>query len=178
MVARNQTGDPARRAAPGRLAAVVALPRRPLQLPAPPSPSKAAVPTGGRPAAPATVPAGQRPVRAAVRAGRRSAPPLRLTRRGRVVLAVFTALAALVLVMLLAAGTAGGAPLTGHRPAGGGYQGMTQIVVQPGQSMWSIAASADPAADPRVVIQQIISANSLTGTSIRAGQLLWVPKPS
>jgi LysM repeat protein len=55
---------------------------------------------------------------------------------------------------------------------------MTQIVVQPGQSMWSIAASADPAADPRVVIQQIISANSLTGTSIRAGQLLWVPKPS
>jgi LysM repeat protein len=53
---------------------------------------------------------------------------------------------------------------------------MTQIVVRPGQTLWSIAAAAEPSADPRIVIQQIIDANALGGNTIRAGQLLWVPK--
>ncbi|MGO9162390.1 MAG: LysM peptidoglycan-binding domain-containing protein [Streptosporangiaceae bacterium] len=114
--------------------------------------------------------AGRRP------AARPQAAPLRLTRRGRVLLGLLVTALATVLITLLAAGPASGVPASGHRPGPGGYRGMTQIVVRPGQSLWSIASAAEPAADPRVVIQQILSANALRGYSIQAGQLLWVPK--
>jgi Tfp pilus assembly protein FimV len=53
---------------------------------------------------------------------------------------------------------------------------MHQIVVRPGQTLWSIASAAEPAADPRDVVQQIMTANAMTGTTITAGQLLWVPR--
>ena len=143
-----------------------------------PAVAGAAVSAGRSSAAGAAVSAGRRSAAgAAVSAGRRPAP-LRLTRRGRVVLAAFTMLAALVVVVLLTAGSAGGAPVSSHQSAGAGYRGMTRIVVRPGQTLWSIAAAADPSADPRIVIQQIISANALGGPSIQAGQLLWVPKSS
>ena len=52
---------------------------------------------------------------------------------------------------------------------------MSQVVVQPGQTLWSIAAQADPAADTRLVIQRIVTANSLTSENITAGQRLWIP---
>ncbi|HLX47673.1 MAG TPA: LysM peptidoglycan-binding domain-containing protein [Streptosporangiaceae bacterium] len=57
-------------------------------------------------------------------------------------------------------------------PAG---HAMSQVVVQPGQTLWSIAAQADPAADTRLVIQRIVTANSLTSENITAGQRLWIP---
>ncbi len=60
--------------------------------------------------------------------------------------------------------------------AGAGYRGMTSIVVKPGQTLWSIAVSAEPSANPWVVIRQIIDANALSGASVRSGQLLWVPR--
>lgn len=53
---------------------------------------------------------------------------------------------------------------------------LTRVVVRPGQSLWSIASREDPTADPREVIQQIIDANSLGGTGIRVGQVIWVPR--
>jgi hypothetical protein len=53
---------------------------------------------------------------------------------------------------------------------------MTRVLVQPGQTLWSIAAAAEPRADPRLVIQQIASANALGGSAIYPGELLWVPK--
>jgi LysM repeat protein len=49
------------------------------------------------------------------------------------------------------------------------------VVVHPGQTLWSIAAQAEPAADPRAVMQQIIDLNALRGTGIEPGQHLWVP---
>jgi hypothetical protein len=42
--------------------------------------------------------------------------------------------------------------------------------------LWSIASAAEPGADPRVIIQQIVAANALSGATIQAGQLLWVPR--
>ena len=91
-----------------------------------------------------------------------------------------------VLAVLVAAGLAalawlalaGGAQASGRGQAGpGGSQpGMTEVVVQPGQTLWIIAVRAEPAADPRVVIQQIIEINSLRGSGLRVGQVLWVPK--
>jgi len=49
-------------------------------------------------------------------------------------------------------------------------------VVQPGQTLWSIAAAADPSADPWTVVQQISDANALNGVQVETGQLLWVPR--
>jgi LysM domain len=102
---------------------------------------------------------------------------LRLTRRGRRVLTGFVMLVIVISAMLIWTGVAGGAqaPRPGA-PARSVYQGMTQIVVQPGQTLWSIAAAAEPSADPRTAVQQISDVNGLTGTQIEAGQLLWVPR--
>jgi hypothetical protein len=52
---------------------------------------------------------------------------------------------------------------------------MRQIVVQPGQTLWSIAVAAAPSADPRVVIPRIEEANSLGGSTVYPGETLWVP---
>jgi hypothetical protein len=102
---------------------------------------------------------------------------LRLTRRGRRALAGFVVLVIVISAMLIWTGVAGGAqaPSPGA-PARSVYQGMAQIVVQPGQTLWSIAAAVDPSADPWTAVQQISDANALSGTQIQAGQLLWVPR--
>jgi hypothetical protein len=115
----------------------------------------------------------RRPVRARAGVG---SPPLRLTRRGRVVVAtlVVALIAAVSLVVGMAA--AGGAQAANHGQPRAGYQGMHEIVVRPGQTLWSIASAAEPGADPRDVVLQIMTANAMTGTTISAGQLLWVPR--
>jgi hypothetical protein len=86
-------------------------------------------------------------------------------------------LVVVIAAMVIWTGVAGGAqvPAPGA-PARSPYQGMTQIVVQPGQTVWSIAAAAEPAADPWAVVQQISDLNALNGAQIQAGQLLWVPQ--
>ena len=100
-------------------------------------------------------------------------PPLRLTRRGRVVVAVFTALVLAALSLVIASA----AQATNHPVSSrAAQQGLAQVTVHPGQSLWSVAESADPTADTRVVIQQIIELNGLTGNVVFAGQRLWVPR--
>jgi hypothetical protein len=39
-----------------------------------------------------------------------------------------------------------------------------------------VAESADPDADTRLVIQQILELNALHGDTVFAGQRLWVPR--
>lgn len=101
--------------------------------------------------------------------------PLRLTSRGRLVVALLALLLATIAITV-ASMTMSGAQAANHGRPGGGYAGLHQIVVQPGQSLWSIAERAEPTADPRQVVAQIMTANSLTTSVVRAGQLLWVPK--
>jgi len=103
--------------------------------------------------------------------GQSAAAPLRLTRRGRVVVAVAAALLLAALSLVIAAS----AQATNHPAARAAQQNLTQVTVRPGQSLWSVAESADPGADTRVVIQQIVELNGLTGTVVFAGQRLWVP---
>ena len=99
--------------------------------------------------------------------------PLRLTRRGRVLVAAVAAL--LVTVMSLLASAA--AQATNHATSPHAVrQNLVQVVVGPGQSLWSVAESADPDQDTRAVIQQIIELNSLSGDTVLAGQQLWVPR--
>jgi LysM domain-containing protein len=98
---------------------------------------------------------------------------LRLTRRGRVVLGVFAA----VVMSLVGLAAAGGTRTAGSvAPAGTAGHSMTRIVVQPGQTLWTIAMRADPQADPRLVVQRIIAANSLRNGTVQAGQSLLVPR--
>src|SRR5215468_6145669 len=110
------------------------------------------------------------------RAPRRST--VRLTRRGRIVVAVMLTAASLSLVVLAwlaIAARAAQAADGGQRP-GAVYQNLTSVVVHPGQTLWSIASQAEPTADPRAVMQQIIDLNGLRGTSLEPGQRLWVPR--
>jgi hypothetical protein len=106
----------------------------------------------------------------------RPAVPLRLTRRGRAVVAVVAVVLAAVVITIIAMAAPGGAQAANHGRAGAGYQGMRQIVVQPGQTLWSIASKAEPVADPRLVIDQIMTVNAMTSAVIQVGQLLWVPR--
>ena len=112
----------------------------------------------------------------AARSGRpRDTPvaPLRLTRRGRVVIAIAAALLVTIVSLLLA----GVAQATNHGPSPRtARQNLVQVLVRPGQSLWSVAESADPDQDTRAVIQQIIDLNSLNGDTVFAGQQLWVPR--
>jgi LysM repeat protein len=102
------------------------------------------------------------------RSDRSTARRVSLTRRGRVVLVVVLlalALAAFTMVGDPAASTA--APHHANSPT---------VVVQPGQTLWDIAAEAAPASDPRDVVAEIVELNHLTSPgTIRAGQPLYVP---
>jgi len=105
-----------------------------------------------------------------------SRTPVRLTRRGRAVVACLLVTGLTVGALLISLLVSGGAQATDHGQARAGYQGMRQIVVRQGQTLWSIAAAAEPSADTRVVVQEIMTANTLTSGDISAGQLLWIPR--
>ena len=165
-------------AAPQAPAAPAQAPAAPAQAPAAPAQAPAAPIQA--PAAPVPVPTPRHdppgkqaihPARAA--RGQAANPPLRLTRRGRIVVAVAAALVLAALSLVIA----GAAQATNHPvSARTAQQNLAQVTVHPGQSLWSVAESADPSADTRVVIQQIIELNSLTGNTVFAGQRLWVPR--
>jgi hypothetical protein len=125
----------------------------------------APAPAPAAPAAPAR-PVRRQPPRAQV-----ADPPLRLTRRGKIVVAVAAALLAAGLSLVIAAS----AQATSHSP-GAAQQGLAKVTVRPGQSLWSVAESADPNADTRAVIQQIVELNGLSADTVMPGQSLWVPR--
>ena len=103
---------------------------------------------------------------------------MRLTRRGRLVVTGLVMLVAIVTATLLWMSVAGSvqASSRGGPAPRSPYQGLTRVVVQPGQTLWSIAAAAEPSANAWAVIQQIIEVNALNGPQVRAGELLWVPQ--
>lgn len=102
---------------------------------------------------------------------RAAAPAVRLTLRGRVVVAGASALAIGALSITLA--TAAQASHAGQA-APGRYA--AKVEVRPGQSLWSLAEAYDPDADPRLVVQQIQQMNSMAGDQLQPGEVLWVPR--
>ncbi len=134
-----------------------------------------------------SIPAGPRPARADAvltpsavispgsRAGAAPAP-LRLTRRGRAVVATLVVAVIATVGLVIAMAAAGGAQAASPGQPGTGHQGMHEIVVRSGQTLWSIASAAEPTVDPRLAVQQIMAANGMTSTDLAAGQLLWVPR--
>ncbi|CAH0206562.1 MULTISPECIES: LysM peptidoglycan-binding domain-containing protein [unclassified Microbacterium] len=101
----------------------------------------------------------------------RTATRLRLTTRGRRVL---VALAALPLAVGIgfAAISGGSAIASGEATVTASFETVT---VMPGDTLWSIAESVAPYADPRKVISGIESLNMLGGQSLQVGQELAIP---
>lgn len=93
---------------------------------------------------------------------------LRLTRRGRLV--VVTGIVAL----LLAAFSLGRVDSQASVPSAESGPPLTQTVVMPGDTLWSIARELAPDHDPRDVVAQIKKLNDLSGALI-AGQQLFLP---
>ncbi|TFD51898.1 hypothetical protein E3T55_07210 [Cryobacterium frigoriphilum] len=98
---------------------------------------------------------------------------LRLTRRGRV---VFTGLAAIPIgaVALVLALNGGLASAAGPTNGSGGVT-FEYVTIQAGESLWQVAESIAPTADPRDVIAEIISLNRLGIDAVEPGQRLALP---
>ena len=109
---------------------------------------------------------------AATFAPRVTSTRLRLTARGRRVLAFLAAIPAVV-VLSLAILSGGGALASSETGAPAGT--FTEVTVMPGDTLWSIAESAAPGADPRDVVDEIIRLNALSSASLVAGQNLALP---
>lgn len=92
---------------------------------------------------------------------------LRLTRRGRTVLVGLFVLVATVVIALLAPASRAADP-SGPAP---------MAVVQPGDSLWSIAERYVPGYDPITAVEEIRRLNRLDGYVVHAGQRLAVPSP-
>ena len=102
---------------------------------------------------------------------------VRLTRRGRIVVAALIAVGVMLVAALAwLAGTARADAARSGSSASAVYHSLRSVVVRPGESLWAVATRADPAADPRSVIQEIIDLNALNGTSVQPGQRLWLPR--
>jgi len=98
--------------------------------------------------------------------------PIRLTRRGRFLVSVlsFVAMLAISLVSLFGIATA-----SAKASNEASNSTTTQIVVAPGETLWTIAARVNPEIDPRAVIDQIMNLNVIDGSNVYAGQVLLVP---
>ena len=108
-----------------------------------------------------------RSARPPVLAGRRAR--VRLTRRAR----------RLAVVLALAVGVAVGSWVAPLLSGDGGGElrlaGVSSVVVQPGDTLWSIASSVDDERDVREVIDEIQQLNDLAGVDLVPGQVLQLP---
>ncbi|HYM96626.1 MAG TPA: LysM peptidoglycan-binding domain-containing protein, partial [Candidatus Sulfotelmatobacter sp.] len=82
------------------------------------------------------------------------------------------ALARLAAVIGLSAAVGVGLAVVAH---GGSAPADTTVVVQPGDTLWAIAAARYPADDVRIRVDDIERANGLHGPVIVAGQTLHLP---
>ena len=94
---------------------------------------------------------------------------VRLTRRGRALARFFATVLVVAVFLLVAPGLArGDGP---DRPAP-----RVTYVVQPGDTLWSIARRVAPGQDPRPVVDGLIEANDVRD-GLQAGQELSIPIP-
>lgn len=105
----------------------------------------------------------------------RPAPSMRTLRRRRVAAAVvgLLSVAGVVQVAHLGAALLGGGPLTAPEESTSRPAAAHVYVVQPGDTLWSIAARTEPGADPRVLVQRLTDETG--GAALRPGQAIVVP---
>ena len=98
---------------------------------------------------------------------------LRLTRRGRAVVAA-------VIALPLVAGMASFAVLGSNNDAANANDALTTtsfdyVTVQAGETLWGIAEKLAPADDPRDVVTDIVNLNQLASAEVHPGQKLALP---
>lgn len=136
------------RLAPCAAPALPVVPSRPV------SPTPVARPRAGRPAV-----------------GARA--PLRLTRRGRLTVTALVIVA--VTAAVLTAIAAGGGSTFAVGSTTSATEPLREVLVLPGETLWSIAGEVDPKADRRDVILEIRDLNGMQSSQVLAGQTLLVP---
>ncbi|MCS4275096.1 LysM repeat protein [Mycetocola sp. BIGb0189] len=95
---------------------------------------------------------------------------LRLTRRGRIVITTLVALP--LVIALLVVGLSAGGAVASSTPSDASFH---YVTVESGDTLWQLAVSLDPTADPRDVIAEIRDLNQLQGSGLEAGQRLAIP---
>ncbi|MCW2678112.1 MAG: hypothetical protein JWR70_3152 [Modestobacter sp.] len=96
-------------------------------------------------------------------------PPLRLTRRGRRLVAALS-----IATGLVVAGTTAATVLDGP-DAGLQLAGRSSVVVESGDTLWSIARELAPQEDVRAVVDALAEVNGLDDTLLVPGQVLRLP---
>ncbi|KQM60172.1 MULTISPECIES: LysM peptidoglycan-binding domain-containing protein [unclassified Agreia] len=99
---------------------------------------------------------------------------LRITRRGRVVLAALASIPVVAVVTAVALFGANSAVADGVASSGA-TQAFDYVTVQAGETLWGLAEEIAPTADPRDVIADIVSLNQLPSAEVQPGQRLAVP---
>lgn len=98
--------------------------------------------------------------------------PIKLTRRGRLVLSTVS----FGIMLAISAFSLFGITTTSAKASNEtSNSATTQIVVAPGETLWTIAARVNPEIDPRAVIEDIKALNVIEGSEVYAGQVLLVP---
>ena len=98
--------------------------------------------------------------------------PIKLTRRGRLVLSTVSFGIMLAISVFSLFGIATSSAKASNETSN---SATTQIVVAPGETLWTIAARVNPEIDPRAVIEDIKALNVIEGSEVYAGQVLIVP---
>lgn len=100
---------------------------------------------------------------------RPAAPQLRLTRRGKAL--IVSATVAVIAVTAVMFG-----PSSTATDEAGTPQDTTLVRVQPGHTLWQIAADANPDGDIRATVDEIVELNSLpNASSLQMGSQIAVP---
>jgi len=94
---------------------------------------------------------------------------MRLTMRGRALARALATVLVVAVFLLVAPGLARGDGPDRPEPR-------VTYVVEPGDTLWSIARRVAPGRDPRPVVDGLIKANDLRG-GLQAGQELSIPVP-
>ena len=100
--------------------------------------------------------------------------PLRLTRRGRFVL-IGVPLILLAALVLSFSGFLNAPAKAADSAAELSLTPTVTVTVQPGESLWAIAAVVAPERDPRDVVADIIQLNNLEAARVVPGQALFIP---
>ncbi len=93
---------------------------------------------------------------------------LRLTRRGRAVIAALVSLPLVIALVALALNGGGATATTGASP-------VAVVTVESGETLWGLAAELAPEQPTADVVAQLIAMNELTSAELHAGQPIVVP---
>ena len=93
---------------------------------------------------------------------------LRLTRRGRAVVAALVSLPLVIALMSMAL-NGGGATATA------GDAVVETVTVEAGESLWSVAAAIAPDSSTADVVSDLIAVNELSSAELLPGQVLVIP---